>query len=164
MSYHCCFESPMGLVTIEGDNEGILSIKTTDLPEDDSDYITDEMNKCRTQLEEYFEGMRTEFDLKLAMRGTDFQKCVWEELTKIPYGKTVSYKDIAEAIGRPRASRAVGGATNRNSLWIVVPCHRVIGADGSMVGYGGEIWKKVALLKFEKDNLQRFYGGGLIEN
>ena len=92
MPYHCCFKSKLGFVRIEGNDEGILSIKTVDIPDKDSEYITGEMKKCIVQLEEYFDGKRKEFDLKLILNGTEFQKSVWHKLMEIPYGKTVSFK------------------------------------------------------------------------
>jgi len=102
------------------------------------------------QLQQYFRGTRTVFDLTLAPEGTAFQKAVWRALAAIPYGETRSYADIAKAIGRPRAVRAVGLANGRNPLPIVVPCHRVIGKDGSLVGYGGGLAVKQALLDLER--------------
>lgn len=103
------------------------------------------------QLREYFQGKRTDFDLQLHPKGTPFQKDVWNALTKIPYGQTRSYGDIAKAVGRPTAVRAVGLANGRNPLPIVVPCHRVIGADGRLVGYGGGLHVKQALLDRERE-------------
>jgi O-6-methylguanine DNA methyltransferase len=108
--------------------------------------------RCRAaaaQLGEYFAGRRRSFDLPLAPRGSAFQRAVWDELARVPYGRTVSYGELAERMGRPGASRAVGGANNKNPLPIVVPCHRVIGADGSLTGYGGGLDKKRALLALE---------------
>lgn len=105
--------------------------------------------ELRDQLGEYFEGERTEFELTLAPQGTAFQMAVWEALRDIPYGTTASYGEIASAVGRPRAVRAVGGANNRNPISIVVPCHRVIGADGSLTGYGGGLGIKERLLDLE---------------
>ena len=103
---------------------------------------------CR-QLSEYLKGERKTFDLPLNPKGTDFQKRVWRALCDIPYGETRSYKQIAEAIGNPKAVRAVGMANNRNPITIVVPCHRVIGADGKLVGYGGGLEMKEFLLRLE---------------
>jgi methylated-DNA-[protein]-cysteine S-methyltransferase len=103
------------------------------------------------QLREYFQGKRTEFDLLLHPKGTPFQKAVWKALLKIPYGQTRSYGDIARAVGRPTAVRAVGLANGRNPLPIVVPCHRVIGASGKLVGYGGGLPVKQALLDRERE-------------
>ena len=102
-----------------------------------------------TQLAEYFRGERRSFDLPLAPRGTDFQRAVWDELRRIPYGATVSYRALAERVGRPKASRAFGRANATNPLPIVVPCHRVIGADGSPTGYAGGIDAKTRLLALE---------------
>lgn len=103
------------------------------------------------QLREYFAGKRTAFDLKLHPKGTPFQESVWKALVKIPYGETRSYGEIAQAVGRPRAVRAVGLANGRNPLPIVVPCHRVIGASGKLVGYGGGLVVKQALLDRERE-------------
>ncbi|NEW08067.1 methylated-DNA--[protein]-cysteine S-methyltransferase [Paenibacillus sp. SYP-B3998] len=101
------------------------------------------------QLEQYFRGERSIFEGSLDLHGTDFQKRVWQALLTVPYGKTASYKDIAEAIGSPKAVRAVGGANNQNPISIIVPCHRVIGASGELVGYGGGLDTKVTLLALE---------------
>lgn len=101
------------------------------------------------QLREYFNGKRREFDIPLDAAGTDFQRSVWSALRKIPYGRTVSYADIARAIGKPKSMRAVGMANGRNPISIVVPCHRVIGADGSLTGYGGGLDRKRTLLNLE---------------
>ena len=103
------------------------------------------------QLREYFQGKRTDFDLRLHAKGTPFQQSVWKALMKIPYGQTRSYGDIAKAVGRPTAVRAVGLANGRNPLPIVVPCHRVIGAGGNLVGYGGGLHVKQALLDRERE-------------
>jgi len=104
---------------------------------------------CARQLEEYFAGRRRVFDLALDLRGTDFQKRCWHELLKIPYGETRSYADIARAIGKPAAVRAVGLANGQNPIAIIVPCHRVIGSDGSLTGYGGGLETKRKLLELE---------------
>lgn len=108
------------------------------------------LSAVRSQLEEYFRGARREFDLPLAPRGTDFQRRVWDALREIPFGRTVSYIDIARRLGDPAAVRAVGAANGRNPIPIVVPCHRVIGADGSLVGFGGGIERKRWLLAHER--------------
>ena len=102
------------------------------------------------QLDEYFAGTRTAFAFPYRLHGTPFQKKVWQALRQIPYGETRSYKDIAEAIGHPKAFRAVGMANNANPIFIAIPCHRVIGANGSLVGYGGGLEMKKALLELEK--------------
>jgi methylated-DNA-[protein]-cysteine S-methyltransferase len=103
------------------------------------------------QLREYFQGKRTAFDLRLHPKGTPFQKAIWKALLDIPYGQTRSYGDIAKAAGRPKAVRAVGLANGRNPLPIIVPCHRVIGANGRLVGYGGGLPVKQALLDRERE-------------
>jgi methylated-DNA-[protein]-cysteine S-methyltransferase len=108
------------------------------------------LRRCATELKEYFKGARRDFTVPLYFGGTAFQASVWQALTRIPYGEMVSYKQIAEAVDRPRAFRAVGGANNKNPLPIIVPCHRVVGSDGKMVGYGSGIWRKEWLLAHEK--------------
>ena len=102
------------------------------------------------QLSEYFKGQRREFFLNLEPMGTDFQKSVWRQLEKIPYGVTTSYGEIADALGKPSAGRAVGSANGKNPIAIIIPCHRVIGSDGSLTGYGGGLWRKEWLIGFEK--------------
>ncbi|HBC97419.1 MAG TPA: methylated-DNA--[protein]-cysteine methyltransferase [Clostridium sp.] len=110
------------------------------------------LKKANLELEEYFNGSRKLFDLPLAPEGTEFQKKVWSALGKIPYGETRSYKEIAMAVGNPKAFRAVGMANNRNPIPIFIPCHRVIGSNGDLVGYGGGLNLKEKLLKIEKTN------------
>jgi methylated-DNA-[protein]-cysteine S-methyltransferase len=141
-------ESPIGLIQISGTQEEILSLTFMDrrLHEPSPGRAVDEALR---QVEEYFRGDRRMFDVPMAPEGTDFQKSVWDQLTRIPFGRTASYKDIAERIGRPRAVRAVGGANGRNPIPIIVPCHRVIGSDGSMTGFGSGIWRKEWLLRHE---------------
>jgi len=107
------------------------------------------LDEVRTSLEEYFDGRRRSFDLPLAPRGTDFQQRVWTELQRIPYGTTSTYGALAANLGQPTASRAVGLANGKNPISIVIPCHRVIGSDGSLTGYAGGLHKKEALLKLE---------------
>ena len=102
------------------------------------------------QLGEYFAGERTRFDLPMALEGTDFQRRVWSELCSIPYGRTISYGELARRIDNPRASRAVGSANGRNPIAVIVPCHRVIAGDGSLGGYGGGLDRKVVLLELER--------------
>lgn len=108
------------------------------------------MTKAADQLAEYFAGRRKEFDLPLNPEGTDFQRKIWNALQKIPFGETRSYKQLAEMAGSGKACRAVGGANNKNPLPVFIPCHRVIGADGSLVGYGGGLKIKQFLLELEK--------------
>ena len=108
------------------------------------------LRQCAQELKEYFKGSRKDFTVPLEFEGTAFQKAVWRALTGIAYGEVASYKQIAETVERPLAFRAVGGANNKNPLPIIVPCHRVIGSDGKMVGYGSGIWRKEWLLAHEK--------------
>jgi methylated-DNA-[protein]-cysteine S-methyltransferase len=120
-------------------------------PARDSNWVRDEraLEPLRGQLEEYFAGERQEFDLDLAPGGTPFQMQVWRALREIPYGETASYGEIAAAVGQPGAARAVGGANNRNPIAIVIPCHRVIGSNGTLTGYGGGLPRKQQLLALE---------------
>lgn len=108
------------------------------------------LRESARQLREYFSGKRRVFDLALEIEGTDFERKVWKRLQGVPYGRTASYKDIARGIGRPSAYRAVGAANGKNPLAIVIPCHRIIGRDGRLVGYGGGLWRKKWLLDHEK--------------
>jgi methylated-DNA-[protein]-cysteine S-methyltransferase len=107
------------------------------------------MKNCVKQLDEYFSGSRREFTFHTAQTGTDFQHTVWNELCRIPYGQTISYHELSKRIGNPKAIRAVGTANGNNSISIIVPCHRVIGSNGSLVGYGGDLWRKKWLLEHE---------------
>jgi methylated-DNA-[protein]-cysteine S-methyltransferase len=121
-------------------------------PSLDPTWIEDEarLRGAREQLDAYFAGRLARFDVPLAPRGTEFQKAVWHELTTIPFGSTTTYREIAKAIGRPEAVRAVGAANGRNPISIIVPCHRVVGSDGSLVGYAGGIALKRRLLDLER--------------
>jgi methylated-DNA-[protein]-cysteine S-methyltransferase len=146
------YESPIGKLGI-GEVDGYITHILFG-EEDLENYIikeTELIKKTHIQLNEYFAGKRIDFDLPLKyINGTPFQKEVWDALKKINYGSTCSYKDIATIIGRPKAVRAVGGANNKNNIPIIIPCHRVIGANGALIGYGGGIDKKVYLLELEQ--------------
>ena len=126
--------SPLGFVLIEGNEDGISKISVTSDETVLSETIPVLFDEVVTQLNEYFEGERTDFQFKMNPNGTDFQKKVWEELLKIPFGKTASYQEVTNKLGDPKAIRAVANANGKNPLWIVVPCHRVIGSDGSLTG------------------------------
>ena len=148
-------ESPLGGILLAGDGEGLKAInfQEGDSPlqiQSDWNHSVDGFGEAVKQLDAYFEGRRTEFDLALSPEGTPFYRQVWAELERIPYGETMSYGELAKRVGKPKAARAVGAANGRNPLPIVIPCHRVIGADGSLTGYGGGIRFKVALLELEK--------------
>ena len=141
--------SPLGFVLIEGNEDGISKISVTSDETILSKSIPELFNAVVVQLKEYFEGNRTDFQFKINPNGTDFQKKVWEELLKIPFGKTASYQEVTNNLGDPKAIRAVANANGKNPLWIVVPCHRVIGSDGSLTGYAGGLWRKKWLLDHE---------------
>jgi len=143
------YKSPIGYLKIAGSAEGIAAI---DFLDEDAEATTNPaagFEDCFRQLDEYFSHRRKTFSLKLIPQGTDFQKRVWNELLKIPYGQTVSYLDIAEALGDKKALRAVGAANGRNPIPIIIPCHRVIGRNGDLIGFGGGIWRKEWLLRHE---------------
>jgi methylated-DNA-[protein]-cysteine S-methyltransferase len=142
------YESPIGWIEVKGSEIGISSLIFVDQPREDCELCSC-VEACIHQISEYFRGIRYTFDLPLVLQGTSFQRQVWEQLLGIPYGKTRSYHEVARAIDRPRAMRAVGAANARNPISIIVPCHRVIGSDGSLTGYGGGIWRKEWLLKHE---------------
>lgn len=147
------FDYPIGRIGIASDDESICGIflQGDKVPQDISEEKkTKVISEADKQLKEYFSGKRKEFNLPLKMNGTEFQKSVWNALLTIPYGETRSYKDIAIQVGNEKASRAIGMANNRNPIAIVVPCHRVIGHNGTLVGYGGGLNMKRELLDLEK--------------
>jgi methylated-DNA-[protein]-cysteine S-methyltransferase len=150
------FESPIGWMRIRSDEAALLSLDFVDAagrpggeaaPGPDLPRILEE---CLDQLQGYFRGERTTFSLPLRLRGTPFQHRVWDRLLRIPYGETTTYLTLAESTGNARATRAVGGANHRNPVSIIVPCHRVIGSDGRLTGYGGGLWRKEWLLRHER--------------
>lgn len=146
-------KTPLGTVYIEGDENGISKISVIEAALENAKPTT-ELAEAVQQLTEYFEGKRRTFDFKINPQGTGFQKSVWKELLKIPFGKTISYLDLARALGDEKKIRAAASANGKNPLWIVVPCHRVIGSDGSLVGYAGGLWRKKWLLEHEQDHKQ----------
>lgn len=145
----CIIKSPLGYTKIIGDASGISSVIVLDSEEKITDVIPPILEDCVFQLEEYFQGLRTQFDITLNPEGTDFQKQVWKLLEQIPYGKTISYLDLAKQLGDVKAIRAVANANAKNPLWIIVPCHRVIGTNGSLTGYAGGLHRKQWLLNHE---------------
>ncbi|HEY6129531.1 MAG TPA: methylated-DNA--[protein]-cysteine S-methyltransferase [Candidatus Acidoferrum sp.] len=156
--YYSWFESPVGPLLLAGTSEGLKLVsfsagrhsKSVDPEwrEDGSAFV-----EVVSQLKSYFAGARTTFELPLVLEGTDFQKRVWTALRRIPYGETVSYKQLAESVGSPKAVRAVGAANGANPIPIIVPCHRVIGTDGSLTGFGGGLPLKKKLLELESRQL-----------
>lgn len=149
------FRSPIGDILFAFDGEFLTSL--TFAPEGTgasaSAPESGPARRCFQELEEYFSGGRKVFTVKTKLDSTPFRLGVWEALRGIPYGETRSYKDVAAAVGRPEAARAVGGANHHNPVSIIIPCHRVIGANGRMVGYGGELWRKEWLLAHERKNI-----------
>ncbi|MEX0314832.1 MAG: methylated-DNA--[protein]-cysteine S-methyltransferase [Allomuricauda sp.] len=141
-------QTPIGLAEFEGDENGLTSIRVLDT-EKPIGIIPRALQDAVGQFKEYFEGKREDFDLKLNPSGTDFQKKVWKLLQEIPYGKTVSYLELSKKLGDPKAIRAVASANGKNPLWIVVPCHRVIGSNGDLIGYAGGLHRKKWLLEHE---------------
>ena len=145
--YTTLHPSPVGDILLRADAEGRLT--ELYLRHDGAEDTGGPFDTAREQLDAYFAGEREDFDLPLALHGTDFQMRVWEQLTRIPYGETISYSQLALRLGDPKLVRAVGLANGRNPVSIIVPCHRVIGADGSLVGYGGGLERKQWLLEHE---------------
>ena len=142
-------KTPLGYTEVTGDENGISKIHVLNEELEISTSIPKELKEAVLQLQEYFNGKRTEFSLQINPSGTDFQLKVWQELLNIPYGKTYSYLELSKKLGDVKAIRAVASANGKNPLWIVIPCHRVIGSDGSLTGYAGGLWCKKWLLEHE---------------
>lgn len=151
----CIINTPLGFTKIIGDENGIASISILNSEEKTTDIIPLELEECVHQLTEYFDGSRQHFDLQLNPEGTDFQKKVWNALLKIPYGKSMSYLELSQQLGDIKAIRAVANANGKNPIWIIVPCHRVIGSDGSLTGYAGGLHRKQWLLEHESPYKQQ---------
>jgi methylated-DNA-[protein]-cysteine S-methyltransferase len=146
------YHSPLGWVEIQVSRDAVSSVIICDERKDDvGDHQPDSavLAECIRQLDEYFGGQRTKFDLPVCQEGTTFQQSVWKALQDIPFGKTVSYAYVAKKLNKPTAARAVGAANGRNKIWIIIPCHRVIGANGSLTGYAGGLNRKQWLLAHE---------------
>ncbi len=161
MSTTTCYtyiDSPVGQICLEGDDHFLTGLylpkhKGWRGPERSWQQTDKPFIVVREQLNEYFAGERQTFDMPLKLTGTPFQRAVWEQLTRIPFGKTLSYGELAIRVGRPTAFRAIGSANGRNPISIIVPCHRVIGSDGQLTGYGGGLDKKRILLALEQPGL-----------
>jgi methylated-DNA-[protein]-cysteine S-methyltransferase len=160
MTYYTTVESPIGKLLLRANDDALLGIDF----EGHYAGIEADWRKCSnhpvlrkaaSQLDEYFAGKRRAFDLPLAPKGTPFQRRVWKTLEGIPYARTQSYGEIARTVGSPKAVRAVGAANGANPIPIIVPCHRVIGANGTLTGYGGGLWRKEKLLALEQANSAR---------
>lgn len=156
--------SPLGITKIVGDQNGISEICCASSSEalgsvssegEISQIIPKELQEATMQLQDYFEGKRNDFTFRLNPKGTDFQQKVWKELCNIPFGKTLSYLELSKKLGDVKAIRAVASANGKNPLWIVIPCHRVIGTDGSLTGYAGGLWRKKWLLEHENPTNQQ---------
>ncbi|MBX7051220.1 MAG: methylated-DNA--[protein]-cysteine S-methyltransferase [Flavobacteriales bacterium] len=147
------FSSPLGLLRITGMKRALMKIEFVQIAQQDAHDESD-LQEAVQQLDEYFAGVRTTFSIPLHPEGTHFQLNVWEQLQQIPFGKTVSYEDIARKLGDIKVIRAAATANGRNPLPIIIPCHRVIGKDGSLTGYSGGLWRKKWLLDFEMREIQ----------
>lgn len=145
----CIIHTPIGYAKITGDNNGITSISILNSEENITKIIPKPLEDCVTQLQEYFEGRREQFNLKLNPQGTEFQKKVWKALQNIPYGNRISYLELSKQLGNAKTIRAVANANGKNPILIVIPCHRVIGSDGSLTGYAGGLARKQWLLNHE---------------
>lgn len=148
--YRSFFESPLGLVEVRANDAGLLAVLFRDREPADKAILPNAVTDlAEKELREYFEGRRRTFTVPLDPQGTPFQKQVWEQLLTVPYGKTASYLDISKNLGDPNLTRAVGAANGKNPISILVPCHRIIGTDGSLTGYAGGMHRKKALLMLE---------------
>lgn len=156
--------TPIGFLEICGNKEGITSVTFSDANLSKTQTVPKVLKEAVNQLSDYFEGKCTDFNLKLNPQGTDFQKRVWKELQNIPYGKTCSYQQIASQLGNPKVIRAAASANGKNPISIIIPCHRVIGSDGSLTGYAGGLHRKKWLLELETPSNQQslFYNKSVI--
>lgn len=155
MMEQAVIKTPLGSTKIVGDKNGITSITVLDEETTISTNIPDDLKEATQQLQAYFTGNLVHFNFKINPQGTDFQKRVWKELLNIPFGKTTSYLELSKTLGDVKAIRAVASANGKNPLWIVVPCHRVIGTNGSLTGYAGGLWRKKWLLEHESPSPQQ---------
>lgn len=151
--YKIHYKSKLGLVQITSSEDAVIGVEFVGEGTDTLE-IPPILKEAYAQIDEYFKGVRKDFDLKLYIEGTDFQKKVWEQLRQIPYGEISTYKEVAKAIGNEKAVRAVGNSNNKNKIPIIIPCHRVIGSNGKLVGYAGGLHIKQWLLEHEKSNFR----------
>ena len=148
-------KTPLGTAEITGDVNGVSAITVLDKEKELSTEIPEYLKRCVSELNEYFDSKRTDFTFTLQPQGTEFQQKVWQELRNIPFGKTISYMDLAKNLGDVKVIRAAASANGKNPLWIVIPCHRVIGSDGSLTGYAGGLFRKKWLLEHESPSHQQ---------
>ncbi|MFN8322822.1 MAG: methylated-DNA--[protein]-cysteine S-methyltransferase [Chitinophagales bacterium] len=144
-------DSPIGLIQITSNENAVLAIEFVSEPIPDSETIPEVLCVCKNELDQYFTGQLKSFSVKLFTEGTDFQKDVWNELIKIPYGETTTYINIAKQLNNEKAVRAVGAANGKNNIAIIIPCHRVIGENGKLTGYAGGLNRKQWLLEHERN-------------
>lgn len=155
MTFTKLYDSPLGVLEISSTEDAITHVmfreanKKPSPKSEETQETSAVIEECIRQLDEYFAGKREVFDIKLSPKGTDFQQNVWHNLSKINFGKTISYLELSRWIGNEKAIRAVATANGNNPIGIIIPCHRVIGSDGTLVGYGGDLWRKEWLLKHE---------------
>jgi methylated-DNA-[protein]-cysteine S-methyltransferase len=155
MEYTCFYSSPLGLIELKSDENSLISLYFKDSQPDVTEQnLPKILEDCLIQLDEYFKHGRKEFSLNLNPDGTEFQKKVWKELQVIPYSFTISYIELAQRLGDKNLTRAVGSANGKNPISIIIPCHRVIGANNKLIGYGGGLWRKKWLLDFEKNKTE----------
>lgn len=147
--YKTYLATPIGYLRIEGGQKGIQSVTFVDQVEDPSELVPEVLQEAVIQLKEYFQKERSQFDLQLDPDGTPFQKEVWKALQNIPFGKQISYQEMANRLGDPKVIRAAASANGKNPIGIIIPCHRVVGSDGSLVGYAGGLHRKKWLLAHE---------------
>lgn len=141
--------TPIGLARIEDEDGMICSVTVHEITGDDATDTSPAINEAAKQLDEYFAGERKVFDFPFKQKGTDFQQEVWKHLYEIKYAETISYAQLSKRMNNPLAIRAIASANGRNNMWVIVPCHRVIGSDGSLTGYAGGLWRKQFLLELE---------------
>ncbi|WP_454803031.1 methylated-DNA--[protein]-cysteine S-methyltransferase [Mucilaginibacter phyllosphaerae] len=143
------YRTPLGIALVTEDNGYICKVSILDGDIEETTTNCKVLNDTIKQLKEYFAGKRKDFDLPLKQKGSDFQQIVWQELLKIPYGTTITYNRQSQKMNNPLAIRAIAAANGKNDLWVIVPCHRVIGSNGSLTGYAGGLWRKQWLLQHE---------------
>lgn len=152
--YECYVSTPLGIAHVKGNSGGLTNLVLTGNEQSETE-VPAQLEAVVTQLQEYFNGTRSTFNLVLNPEGTSFQRRVWKALLEIPFGKTISYLKLAQQLGDPLAVRAVAAANGKNPIWILMPCHRVIGSDGSLTGYAGGLGRKRWLLNHESAQPQQ---------